>query len=80
MARFYFHAHEWGTTFEDHEGLGRADLDVARQDATRLARAFMSAEAAEGRPCLTCCVSVADVAGSRVVSVLPTTTADLPAS
>jgi hypothetical protein len=59
MARFYFQPNSPDATFEDFEDLAQDDLHEARQVAARSARAFLDAEAAEGRVCQCCCVTVA---------------------
>ena len=67
MARFYFQPDVPDATFEDFDGFDRAYLDTARQVAARSARAFLNAEAAEGRLCQCCCVSIAGPAGTAVL-------------
>ena len=71
MARFYFEPDVPDATFEDFEGLEGAYLDTACQVAARSARAFLSAEAAEGRLCQCCCVSIASSAGLAAAAALP---------
>ena len=79
MARFYFHPNVPDATFEDFEGLERAYLDTARQVAARSARAFLSAEAAQGRSCQCCCVSIASPAGPAAAAVPPEIVVDVRA-
>lgn len=61
MARFYFQPNLPDATFEDFEDLTRGDLHAVRQVAARSARAFLDAEAAQGRVCQCCCVTVASL-------------------
>lgn len=79
MARFYFQPNVPDATFEDFEHLEHAYLDAARQVAARSARAFLNAEAAEGRSCQCCCVSIASSAGLAAAVVLPEIVVDVRA-
>jgi hypothetical protein len=78
MARFYFQLDEREPTFEDHEGMEPADLDTARQVATRAARVLLHAEAEKGRPCPCCCIAMSSVTGGYADAYLSATVIDGP--
>ena len=69
MASFYFDRPERGPTFEDHTGIEPADLDAARQEAVRSARAVVGAEAPGGELCVGCRVDVVNMAGAIIATV-----------
>ena len=78
MARFYFQLNEREPTFEDHEGMEPADLDTARQVATRAARLLLHAEAEKGRPCPCCCIAVPSLTSVPADACLSATLIDGP--
>ena len=69
VASFYFDRPEREPTFEDHAGIEPADLDAARQEAVRSAKAVVGAEAPEGELCVGCRVDVVNMAGTIVATV-----------
>jgi hypothetical protein len=67
MPRFFFHLRN-GTGFvPDEEGAEVADLEAARQNATKSARSLMSAEVGEGELDLRGRIEVTDMEGACVL-------------
>ena len=74
MASFYFERPERGPTFEDHAGIEPMDLDAARQEAVRFAKAVVGARVRKGELCIGCRIDVINVAGTIVATVPVTET------
>jgi hypothetical protein len=64
--RYFLHLHELGRIIADDEGCDLSDLPAAIRAATLAARGVMSAEVADGRLCLDCCIVIEDSGRSEV--------------
>lgn len=69
MARYFFHFHECGTSFEDEEGAELPDIDSVRRAALKHVRGVMCGEVEEGRLCLSCHIEVTDADGRAVMTI-----------